>query len=63
MYKENISSSICLNPLKNKEKNIRIVPNEHFLPFLCIYAKKKRIFMNKNAFLVGRGGFEAHHPF
>ena len=25
---------------------------------ICIYAKKKRIFMNKNAFLVGRGGFE-----
>jgi hypothetical protein len=32
----------------------------NFLLFLCIYAKKKRIFMNKNAFLVGRGGFEAH---
>ena len=29
-----------------------------FKRFLCNYAKKKRIFMNKNAFLVGRGGFE-----
>ena len=25
---------------------------------IYIYATKKRIFMNKNAFLVGRGGFE-----
>ena len=29
-----------------------------FSPFLCIYATKNRIFMNKNAVLVGRGGFE-----
>ena len=29
-----------------------------FLPSLCIYAKKNRTFMNKNAVLVGRGGFE-----
>ena len=34
-----------------------------FLPFLCIYAKKNRTFMNKNAVLVGRGGFEARRPF
>ena len=29
-----------------------------FLLFLCIYATKNRTFMNKNAVLVGRGGFE-----
>ena len=29
-----------------------------FLPILYIYATKNRIFMNKNAVLVGRGGFE-----
>jgi hypothetical protein len=29
-----------------------------FLPFLYIYATKNRTFMNKNAVLVGRGGFE-----
>ena len=34
-----------------------------FSPFLCIYATKNRIFMNKNAVLVGRGGFEALPPF
>ena len=30
-----------------------------FSPFLCVYATKNRTFMNKNAVLVGRGGFEA----
>ena len=29
-----------------------------FLLILCIYATKNRAFMNKNAVLVGRGGFE-----
>ena len=29
-----------------------------FLLILCIYATKNRTFMNKNAVLVGRGGFE-----
>ena len=29
-----------------------------FLRKIFIYATKKRIFTNKNAFLVGRGGFE-----
>ena len=29
-----------------------------FLRKIFIYATKKRIFINKNAFLVGRGGFE-----
>jgi hypothetical protein len=33
-----------------------------FLPFLCIYATKNRTFVNKNAVLVGRGGFEALPP-
>ncbi|MBQ9714601.1 MAG: hypothetical protein IJV83_04710 [Clostridia bacterium] len=36
---------------------------ELVLSKLCVYVKKKRIFMNKNAFLVGRGGFEALPPF
>lgn len=35
---------------------------ELILSKLCVYAKKKRIFVNKNAFLVGRGGFEAKMP-